>query len=65
LPLLKSIIEILENSIIKILNELKPMYNENETNLVFITILQNNMVSPMRTGGFDLQKALPMALYNI
>jgi len=57
IPLLSSIIDILENSILKILDELKPMYNENDTNLVFITILQNNLISPMRTGGFDLQKS--------
>lgn len=62
LPLIRDILNELENSLDTIIVKLKDYYPKNETNLLFITIMQGHMISPIRSAGIDLQKSDKVAI---
>lgn len=55
LPLLKDMLEILDKTLNKILEEMKNAYKSDETNVVYITIKQDKMVSAIRSQGVELK----------
>lgn len=62
LPLLKDIQAILENSLVSVINKLKSNYLNDDENLIFITLAQDGMVSPIRSEGIDLQQSSPASI---
>jgi len=57
IPLMKDVLQQLEDAIFHVIDELKKYYSKNDTNLMYITILQGNMISPIRSAGINLQKS--------
>ena len=55
MPLLIDIEDLLEKSFTFMINNLKNYYNPEETNLVYLTICQNNFDKELRSGAFELQ----------
>lgn len=53
-PLLASLMDGLDKSLNNILNDLKKLYDLKLHHMVFITILDKNIVGSIRSGGFDL-----------
>lgn len=54
LPFLKDIVSILDSILSHILNEMKQFYKKEETNVIYITIKQPTMTSPIRSQGMNL-----------
>lgn len=55
---LKDLTEILENCFIEVINEIKQFYNnQNDTNLLYISIYQPNLTSAIKSQGLDIQKS--------
>lgn len=53
-PLLSSILSVLEKSLEYMLNNLRQFYKEEDKNLVYLTIFQNDMDSAINSGAFEI-----------
>lgn len=56
MPTLKSSIEIIEKAVVEVINNIKPLYDPQETCLLYMTITQTGMIAPIRSEGIDIQR---------
>lgn len=57
MPTLKSSIEIIEKAVVEVINNIKPLYDPQETCLLYMTITQTGMIAPIRSEGIDIQRS--------
>ena len=54
-PLLRNILEFLQIAFDHILQNIRPLYNQDDHNIAFLTLYQKPMINGLNTGGFDIQ----------
>jgi hypothetical protein len=63
-PLLTSLLDVLRNAFEFMINSLKNFYQENDRNIMYMTIYQDSMQSALNSGGFELHGNQPQNMVN-